>query len=100
MSNWVSIGAMWVNEDGKYGLAFSDDHVNKQLKVSDLNGIVKVFSNDYKKEAKHPDYRLFIHQDELAKLGIVQNTEPSQSSGMSSETPPPQSPPEDDSIPF
>ena len=102
MSNWVSIGAMWVNEDNKYGLAFSDDHLTKQLKVSDLNGIVKGFPNDYKKEEKHPDYKLFIHRDELAKLGVVfdEANEPQQSSGMSTDMPEPETPAEDEKLPF
>ncbi len=102
MSDWISLGAMWMNEDNKIGLVFSDDHITNQLKLSQLGSIVKIFKNDYKKEAKHPDYKLFIHRDELAKLGVVfdEPNEPQQSSGMSTTMLKPETPPEDDDVPF
>ncbi len=99
MSDWISLGAMWMNEDNKIGLVFSDDHITNQLKLSQLGSIVKVFKNDYKKEEKHPDYKLFIHRDELVKLGVV-SEEPQQSSGMTTEMPEPEKPAKDDDIPF
>ncbi len=102
MSNWISIGAMWVNEERGYGLAFGDDHVTNQLKLSQLSSIVKIFKNDYKKEDRHPDYRLFVHRDELVKLGVVfdEANEPKQSEGMTTNMPEPETVPEDEDIPF
>ena len=99
MSDWIGIGAIWINEDKKIGMAFNDDHITKQLKLSQLGSTVKVFFNDYKKEEKHPDYKLFIHRDELVKLGISAN-QPEQSSGMTTEMPKPEEPAEDSDVPF
>ncbi len=102
MNDWISIGAMWHNEDDKYGLAFSNDHITNQLKLSQLSSIVKIFKNDYKKEEKHPDYKLFIHRDELNKLGLVfdEPNEPQQSEGMTTEMSEPETPVEDEKLPF
>ncbi len=102
MNNWISIGALWANEDGKFGLVFNDEHITNQLKLSQLGSIVKIFKNDYKKEEKHPDYKLFIHRDELAKLGVVfdEANEPKQSPGMTTAMPEPKTPAEDDDVPF
>ena len=92
MSDWVSIGAMWKNEDNKIGLSFNADNITRQLKLSDLGSMVKVFSNDYKKEDKHPDYKLFIHREELQKMDITQEETPT-SAPESTSVPEPETPP-------
>ena len=110
-NDWISIGALWVNEGGKFGLSFSEDHITSLLTLSKLGSRVKIFKNDYKKEANQPDYKLFIHRDELVKLGISQDNEaraatgyenspPDEAGNFTREVPPAETPAKDDELPF
>jgi hypothetical protein len=51
----VSIGALWEKNSSK-GLKF----FSGQIEVNEEKIQIVVFKNDYKKEDKHPDWKIFI----------------------------------------
>ena len=64
MPKQKSIGALWVKESGKCGKYMTGQiDIEPASEMSEGN-IIKlvVFKNTYKKEDKHPDYRIFISQ--------------------------------------
>jgi len=83
-----SIGALW-QKSGKKGTWFSGS-----IEVEGKKIPLVVFKNDYKKEDKHPDYKIFISDPQ----------QKGQSPNSRSSNPPPQeateTPPDDDGLPF
>ena len=58
----IKVGAIWVQET-KAG----DDMLSISLRIGDTEISCMAFQNDYKKEAKHPDFNIYANAEELGE---------------------------------
>ena len=57
-NNLIKIGAIWVGET-KNG----DDMLSMSIRVGDEEFSCVAFTNDYKKESKHPDFLIYGNEE-------------------------------------
>jgi uncharacterized protein (DUF736 family) len=62
MPKQKSIGALWVRESKGKKYLTGNIETNALIDTGESKVKLVVFKNDYKKEDRHPDYRIFISQ--------------------------------------
>lgn len=63
------IGALW-QKSGNYG-----DYMSGEIEIAGIKHRFNVYPNSYKKESKHPDFRIFLSEPKKQQvITVTKNT--------------------------